>query len=714
MVSGTRLFIGLFNNFSIFIVLIVLYGGLEKLRFNRPAVKPLLSGLLFGLAACACMLVRLPVAPGVIVDQRNTVIAISGLFGGFIPGIITALMAGSYRFFLGGEGVVSGLSGMLLALGAGLILRRTGKKEKGILFFLPASLFASAFILPGFLLVGDFSQGLALMKRMALPFGAAIFLGICFLGLLLQRESGRVKAEAELKASERQYREIYNSLVDLSYQVDAAGMIVHMSPSVEKITGFTLEEVVGRPMTDFYCLPERRQDFLNEIQKNDFIENFQAQIWKKDGSRIWVSTNSKVLRDSQGRMTGVQGLARDISSLKAAEWEKEQLEDSLRQSQKMEALGTLSGGIAHDYNNILSAILGYADLAMDSLPPDSVFHEYCAGIQIAAERARNLTSQILMYSRKMKIDRQNISIAGIIGEAVRLLKQTLPSTVNFRSRLDPDTGTVFADPTQIHQVVLNIGTNAFHALKEETGEILFTLNAVDIQGEEAAAYPELSPGKYAVLTVCDDGRGMDEQVLAKAFEPFYTTKESGRGTGLGLSVVQGIVSEMNGSIRLESKVGKGTTVRVLLPLVPPGQAGEQDIGDAAHPLRGNERILLVDDEKSLAVLGEKTLSSLGYRVFSTTDPGEALAAFSENPGSFDLVLTDQTMPGITGISLAVRLKAIRPDIPVILSTGNSTVVSETETGSAGIGRVLSKPYSKSQLSRVIRELLDSDSPEVRG
>lgn len=350
---------------------------------------------------------------------------------------------------------------------------------------------------------------------------------------------------------------------------------------------------------------------------------------------------------------------------------------------------------------------------MDSLPPGSVSHEYCAGIQIAAERARNLTSQILMYSRKMKIDRQKISIAGIVGEAVRLLKQTLPSTVNFQSRLDPDTGTVLADPTQIHQVVLNLGTNAFHALKEEKGEILFTLTAVEIGGEEASGYPELSPGKYALFTVRDNGRGMDEQVMAKVFEPFYTTKESGRGTGLGLSVVQGIVAEMNGAIRLESKVGEGTSVKIFLPLVFPGSAGGQENGGDAQPLRGSERILLVDDEKSLAVLGEKTLTSLGYRVYSTTDPGEALAVFTENPGAFDLVLTDQTMPGLTGIALAARLKAVRPDIPVILSTGNSTAVGENETGTAGIGRVLSKPYSKSQLSRVIRELLDADSPEGR-
>lgn len=707
MIDGSALFLTMFNNLAIFIVFVTLYGYVKRLEIQRAWIKPILVGLLFGITTLLCMRVRIHVAEGVIVDQRNAIIVLSTLFGGLPAGIVTLVMAASYRAYLGGIGVLSGITGMFLSLSAGWILRRWRSENRNIAFYLLGSLLATLIILPGFLLVGDLANGWALLKRMFVPFGSAIYLGIVFVGLLLQREENRIRTAEKLTESEKKFRNLYESIIDVSYQTDSAGIFTEISPSVEKSTGYTPEEMIGTPVSDYYTNPQDRDVFLKEIMEKGYVENFRAKMQKKDGGTIWVSTNAVPLFNQKKEITGIRGMVRDITRLKNAQDEKQRLEKSLQQSQKLEALGTLAGGIAHDFNNILGAILGYTELALDSAEDNGEEKEYLKAVLNATERARNLISQILMFSRNIKTEKKAFAPEPLIREALQLLRQTIPSSVNIEMELDRNTGSIMADANQIHQVILNLGTNAFHALYEESGSIWIKLYPLSLERENPRKYPELPAGNYACLEVIDNGRGIGKDNLERIFEPFFSTKEKGKGTGLGLAVVHGIIQDHGGKIFVDSSPGKGTSIRILLPVTDEKLEIESrdKLVEDLH-LRGHERILVVDDEKPLADLVNRMLQSMGYTVYSTVSSQQALEEFRKNPESFDLLLTDQTMPGMTGWNLAAEVLKIRPGMPVIIATGYSSVLNEKEAEQIGVSRIIVKPLSKLSLAKVVRQVLD--------
>jgi PAS domain S-box-containing protein len=388
------------------------------------------------------------------------------------------------------------------------------------------------------------------------------------------------------------------------------------------------------------------------------------------------------------------------------------LEVQLRKAQKLETIGTLAGGIAHDFNNILTPIFGYVEMALRKLPPESGVRDSLEHVILAADRARELVEQILAFSRQVEQERRPLRIHLIVREALKLLGASLPSTITIRERVDPEAGLVLADATQIHQVVLNLCTNAYHAMREEGGVLEVDLRALEESDPVIEARSDPGAGRYVLLAISDTGHGMDRETRDRVFDPFFTTKAAGEGTGLGLAVVHEIVGRHGGEIQVESEPGRGTRVRVLLPRIE-DEPHREALPAEALP-EGHERILIVDDEEEIAVLGKEMLEGLGYEVTVSTSSLEALETFRGDPAGFDLVVTDQTMPGLTGQELARRLLELRPGLPVILVTGFSERIVEEEVRALGVRELASKPLAFRDLGRTIRRVLDQEVSEPPG
>ena len=382
---------------------------------------------------------------------------------------------------------------------------------------------------------------------------------------------------------------------------------------------------------------------------------------------------------------------------------RQRLDEQVRQGQKIQAIGTLAGGIAHDFNNMLTAILGYTELASDDVPRDSITWRNLQRVLTAGIRARDLVQQILAFSRQSTTQLQPVEISLLVREMLSLLRASLPSTIEIRQHLETDVGTVLAAPTQIHQVLLNLCTNAEHAMRATGGVLEVRLEAVEVDAAFAAAHPELKPGPHVRLTVGDTGHGMPPEVLERIYEPFFTTKDVGEGTGMGLSVAHGIVASHGGAMTVVSVPGMSTTFAIYLP---------RSTGPTTQPTsvpepipHGHEHILFVDDEAMLVHLGQELLTRLGYTVTGHTSSVEALNAFQAAPQQFDLVITDQTMPTMTGEGLVRALRDIRPDLPIVLCTGFSYAMTKDKAATLGIDAFLLKPLVAHDLGRTIREVL---------
>jgi signal transduction histidine kinase/CheY-like chemotaxis protein len=383
--------------------------------------------------------------------------------------------------------------------------------------------------------------------------------------------------------------------------------------------------------------------------------------------------------------------------------EREQLMNELRQAQKMEAIGTMAGGIAHDFNNILSAIFGFTQISMLNMDKKSEEYKNLSQVLTAAHRAKDLVASILTFSRQSSIKKEAISIAPVIKEVLKLLRSTLPAGIEIQQQISLDTGTVLADPVQIHQIVMNLCTNAFHAMGSEKGILDVRLEELEIDSKKAAAIPDLQAGTYLLFTVSDTGHGMDSELMERIFDPFYTTKEPGKGTGMGLSVVHGIVAECGGSVTVESRINKGTTFFLYFPVVRRSITKNHLTLEA--PLHsGSGQILLVDDEISLVQSGQQMLEYLGYTVTAMTSSPDAYRLFEKQPDKFDVIITDQAMPSMQGTELAAKILAIRPDIPIILCTGYSATITQKSIMEIGIQKLLMKPLSLEKFSQALEEV----------
>lgn len=380
------------------------------------------------------------------------------------------------------------------------------------------------------------------------------------------------------------------------------------------------------------------------------------------------------------------------------------LEERIQQAQKMESIGNLAGGIAHDFNNILFPILGMSELLLEDLPSGSVEYENVREIYEAGKRGSELVQQILAFSRQSEHKVIPVRVQSVLKEVLKLTRSTIPSNIEINREIQSDCGLVLADPTQLHQVGMNLITNAFHAVEEKNGKIFVELKEVMLSADDLVN-TTLKPGKYALLSVADNGTGMPSDVMDKLFEPYFTTKEQGKGTGLGLAVVYGILKTHKGDIKVYSKVGEGSVFKIYLPLMK--KKAEPVFADPLPELAtGDERILLVDDEESVVRLEKQMLQRLGYRVTEVTSSIDAVRAFNATPDAFDLVFSDMTMPNITGDELARKLRAVRADIPIIICTGFSERINQEKADALGVNGVLMKPVVMYDLAKKVRKVLD--------
>ncbi|MDA3897127.1 MAG: PAS domain S-box protein [Desulfobacteraceae bacterium] len=515
----------------------------------------------------------------------------------------------------------------------------------------------------------------------------------------------RKKAEVSLILSEEKFRKAVLTSPDaIIVTCLADGTFVLANQGFFELSGYTEKEVIGKTSFDisFWENPEDRKKIMEKLSVEDSVKNFESRFRKKNGDVAFgLMSGSIILLDS---VPHVLTITKDITDRKLAEEENVRLDAQLQQSQKMEAIGTLAGGIAHDFNNILSAILGYTELALSDLPQGSNSRDDLDEVLKASNRAKELVNQILMFSRQSENQALLIQIHLIAKEALKLLRSSLPSSIIINQNIQA-LGNVLADPTQIHQIMMNLCTNASHAMAKNGGELSVSLIQVNIVDDKSEPI-NLPPGPYLKLTVSDTGCGIAPDVINRIFEPYFTTKGIDKGTGMGLSVVHGIVQSHGGLITVETTPGKGSSFHIYLPEVIDSDGHKETITAEEPVFTGTERILFVDDEPTNVKVSQKILERLGYEVVGRTSSVEALELFKTKPDQFDLVITDMTMPHMTGDQLARQLIKIRPDIPIILCTGFSNKKLEDEVKKIGIREFLMKPISRQVLSQTIRKVLD--------
>ncbi|MBU0665296.1 MAG: PAS domain S-box protein [Proteobacteria bacterium] len=514
---------------------------------------------------------------------------------------------------------------------------------------------------------------------------------------------------SERKQGEEERRRLVTAIeqgIDSVVITDRDGIIQYVNPGFEKVTGYSKEEAIGQNPR---ILQSGKQDALfyqemwrtltsGKAWRGDLINK------KKDGTLFEEEVSITPVLNEAGEIINYVAVKRDVTG-------EMQLEKQLRQAQKMEAIGTLAGGIAHDFNNILAPILGYSELALARISPGDPLVADLQQVITAAMRAKDLVQQILAFSRQAPQEKKPLQPHLVVKEALKLLRASLPSTIEIREEIPAECGAILADPTQFHQIVMNLCTNAYHAMRETGGVLRVRLAKITIDDASRVPSVDLARGDYVVLEISDTGCGMEQKTLAHIFDPYFTTKGKGEGTGLGLAVVHGIVKSYQGHITVYSEPGKGTHFHVYLPRI----AETHPLTEANHieaiPT-GTERLLVVDDEAVITTMLEVILQGLGYQVRSSSNSLEALALIDQDPMAFDLLITDMTMPHLTGFELAHKALAIRPDLPIILCTGFSELINKEQAQALGIRAYLMKPVSMRELGQKVREVLDAKREKI--
>jgi PAS domain S-box-containing protein len=503
----------------------------------------------------------------------------------------------------------------------------------------------------------------------------------------------RKKAEEALRESENRLRQMMENINEVIWMTNPAkSLYLYISPAFENIWGRPRDQLYQSAQVWLDCIhPEDRARIRSAALIKQALGDYNEiyRIIRPDGTVRWIRDRAYPMRDETGQVYRLVGVAEDFSQQK-------QLEEKFLQAQRMEAIGTLAGGIAHDFNNILSGIVGFNSLARQAAAGNTELLDYLDEISRAGSRAADLVRQILAFSRTDHQALVPVQLRHIVAEAVQLLRAAVPSTINFEVNLSSNLPAVLGNATQLHQVLMNLGTNASHAMRDRPGQLRILLEHCLVDETLCRKLPDLSPGPFVRLTVSDTGCGIDAAIQKRVFEPFFTTKAPGEGTGLGLSVVHGIVRSHHGAIRLSSEVDHGTTFEIYLPAIaatPPMAVAEP----AEIPHGHGERVLFVDDEMLLVRLGERTLLQFGYAVEGENQVLTALARLEQAPQAFQLVITDQTMPGLTGLEFARRVHALRADLPVMLMSGHSAALTPERIRDAGVCEVLLKPFSATTL-----------------
>jgi PAS domain S-box-containing protein len=510
----------------------------------------------------------------------------------------------------------------------------------------------------------------------------------------------KLMEEAVARAEEK-YREIFQNSVTGIFQVALDGCFLQVNAAIARIYGYDSPDEIMEGVKDLWHLfvrPERRIELNRLIETQGSVRDFEVEFFRKDKSVVWVALNTRAVHNSTGEIAYLEGTASDITDRKV-------LRAQLDQAQKMEAIGTLAGGIAHDFNNILTPIIGYTELSLNMISEDDRLSHNMTQVLLSANRAKDLVRQILAFSRKTEQEQKPVQVSLIAKEALRLLRSSLPTTIDIRQLIREDAvdSTTMADSTQIHQVLMNLCTNAAYAMREKGGTLSISLENVEVGPNIEGKPSDIEPGAYLMLSVADTGDGMDEAVRRRIFDPYFTTKGPNEGTGLGLAVVYGIVKSLSGAITVSSEPGKGASFSVYFPRTRTIPASPAKL---PRPLpTGHGLILVVDDERFIVDMVQEMLENLGYQTVSRYNSSDALEAFRARPESFDLVITDMTMPHMTGIDLAKEIFKIRPHIPLIICTGFSEKVDENKIKLLGIKALLMKPVSMHDMAVAVSRVM---------
>jgi PAS domain S-box-containing protein len=527
--------------------------------------------------------------------------------------------------------------------------------------------------------------------------------GLEFVGAVMDTTAAK-QAEEALRRSEEQWRDVFENNPTMYFMVDAAGKIMAVNPFGAEQLGYCVDELVGQPVLSVFYESDRdavQRDVAICLEQLGRPKSWEARKLRRDGKVLWVRETAKAVPRVNGPIVLIA--CEDITERKQFDAEKERLEAQLRQSQKMEAMGTLAGGIAHDFNNILGAILGYGELAQQASPEGGVVRRYVDNVMQAGGRAKALVERILAFSRSGVSERSPVNVQAVIEEVLELLSASLSPGVRLEKRLKAGNVAIIGDATQLHQVAMNLCTNASQAM-ENGGVLEVTLDRADVTESGGLSHGDLAPGAYVRLCVSDTGNGIPRHVLDRMFDPFFTTKIAGEGTGLGLALVHSIVADLGGAIDVRTTIGCGTTFTIWLPIS--GEATVASVEIAAEVPHGHgESVMFVDDEKSLVALGEEMLAELGYEPFGFRSSTAALKAFREAPQRFDIVLTDETMPELIGTDLAREIRLLRPDIPIVLTSGYTGAPLYERARAVGIQEVLRKPLQSKDIAECFGRVL---------
>jgi PAS domain S-box-containing protein len=525
-----------------------------------------------------------------------------------------------------------------------------------------------------------------------------------FLGLSLEstRKSYYPQLMDQLKEARESRRRLQLLTDNLPARISYVAYEKAFNLSREDIKGRPVREIIG---SDNYA---RMKPYIDDAISGRRVR-YEGDFLELDGRTAWLEVNFLPDIDTEGSVIGFYDLTHDLTDRKKAEEKLRESEKQLQQTQKIEAIGTLAGGIAHDFNNILSGIFGFSQLAKSSIHSPEKSAEYLDQVFNSAQKAAELVQQILTFSRKSEHQKYPLHMAGLVKEALKLIRSTIPSTIEIRESVDSD-ARILADPTNIHQVIMNLCTNGYHAMEETGGTLGVHLSETEISRLNRPGSGEPPPGHYLALEISDTGEGIDPDIREKIFEPYFTTKEKDKGTGLGLAMVMGIVKDHNGYITVNSRIGKGTRFDLYFPVVR--EEAEPAGGKDREPeiQSGDEHLLMVDDEETILTSAQALLSDYGYTVAAFTDPVRALEVFQNSPSRFDLVITDMTMPHMTGVEFSRRILDLKPSLPVILCTGHHDRINREIALAEGFSEFLEKPVLTEKMVRAIRRLLDNDVP----